>query len=100
MKMITAIIRKASAEKIIQSLKNMGISGMTFGEITGIGDQVPASKPYVIHTRIEIIIPDEQVNEVSNLILEHAHTGLPGDGLIAVFPVTNMIKIRTRESVE
>jgi len=33
----------------------------------------------------------------SIVILQHAHTGLEGDGLIAVHPVDYVIKIRTKE---
>jgi nitrogen regulatory protein PII len=33
------------------------------------------------------------------VILDHAHTGIAGDGLIAVYPLDYMIKVRTKEKL-
>jgi len=68
-------------------------------EVKGTGEQVEVFKPYTIHKRIDIIVPDERVEEASRTILDHAHTGLAGDGLIAVSPVEYIIKIRTKEKI-
>ncbi len=100
MKLVKAIIRTTSLEGIVKSLEKRGIKGMTISEIKGIGEQVQLYRPYTIHDKIEIIVPDERVDEVTKVILENAHTGLAGDGLIAVCPVECLIKIRTRERLE
>lgn len=100
MKMITAIVRTTSLGRMVKSLENIGIKGMTIMEVKGIGEQVEVFKPYTIHNRIDIIVPDDRVEEVSTMILEYAHTGLSGDGLIAVSPVDWMIKIRTMERLQ
>lgn len=100
MKMITAIVRTTCLEGIVRSLEEIGVKGMTITEVKGIGEQVELFRPYTIHKRIELFVPDERVEEVSRIILEHAHTGLAGDGLIAVSPVDYIIKVRTRERVE
>lgn len=97
MKMITAIVRTTCLEGIVKSLGDAGIKGITISEIKGVGEQVELFKPYAIHKKIEIIVPDEVVEKVTDLILEHGHTCLPGDGLIAVSPIDYMIKIRTKE---
>jgi nitrogen regulatory protein P-II 1 len=97
MKMVTAFIRTTSLERIIKSLAKIGIRGMTISEIKGIGQQVELFRPYTVHDRIDIIVPDEKVEEVTDKILEHASTGLAGDGHIAVFPLDYTIKIRTME---
>ncbi len=57
-------------------------------------------RPYTIHRKIELFVPDERAEEVSRIILEHSHTGLAGDGLIAVSSVDYIIKIKTGERVE
>ena len=100
MKMVIAIIRTTCLEGIVKSLETIGIRGITIFEIKGTGEQVQLYKPYTIDDKIEIIVPDERVDEVTNIILEHAHTGFAGDGLIAVCPVECMIRIRTRERFE
>ena len=99
MKMVTAIVRTTCVESIVRSLESIGVRGMTICEIKGIGEQVQLYNPYTIHDRIEIIVPDERADEVTNIILEHAHSGFPGDGLIAVHPLDYMLKIRTKEKL-
>lgn len=99
MKMVIAVVRTDSTDKIIESLKKIGVRGASFAAVNGVGDQTPFKQHYVIHTRIEIIAPDDEVIGISNVILEHAHTGKQGDGMIAVLPVANMLKIRTKERI-
>jgi nitrogen regulatory protein P-II 1 len=100
MKLITAIVRTTNLEAIVKSLERSGIRGMTISEVKGTGQQVPLFKPYTIHNRIDIFIPDAKVDEVTRIILDHASTGLAGDGCIALQPVECIIKIRTREKIE
>jgi nitrogen regulatory protein P-II 1 len=97
MKTITAIVRTDSLEDIVKSLEEKGIRGMTITEIKGIGSEVRLYKPYTIHNRIEIIVPDEKVEEVTGTIVQQGQTGFAGDGLIGVYPMDYMIKIRTGE---
>jgi len=99
MKMITAIVRTTSLGNIEKSLENIGVRGMTFSEIKGTGEQVQLFKPYAIHSRLEIITMDEKADEIVDVILQLTHTGLAGDGLIAVHPVDYMMKIRTKEKL-
>lgn len=47
--------------------------------------------------KIEIICNDEEVEEIVEVICENAKTGKPGDGKIFVYPVEEVIRIRTRE---
>lgn len=100
MKMVTAFIRTTSLERIVKSLEDIGIKGMTISEIKGIGQQLRLNNPYTLHDRIDVIVPDEKADDVANVILEHARTGLAGDGLIAIHPVNCVIKIRTGEKIE
>ncbi len=97
MKMVTAFVRTTSLERIVQSLEDLGIKGMTISEIKGIGQQVRLNNPYTIHDRIDVIVPDDKADGVVNIIVEHARTSLPGDGLITVSPLDYAIKIRTQE---
>ena len=100
MKLITAIVRSTCLDDIMKSLEEIGVKGMTITEVKGIGEQVELFRPYTIHKRIELFVPDERVEEISKVILEHARTGLAGDGLIAVFPIDYMIKVRTGEKLD
>lgn len=97
MKTVTAVIRTESLEAIVKSLGERGVRGMTIAEIKGLGREVQLYQPYSVHNRIEIIVPDEKVEEVTAVILQHGKTGFAGDGLIGVYPMDYMIKIRTGE---
>jgi nitrogen regulatory protein PII len=99
MKMIAAIVRASSIDAIVKSFNDTGIRGMTIFEVKGIGEQVELFTHYTVHKMIQIITPDEKVDEITNIILEHAHSGLAGDGIIIVHPLDYMIKVRTKEKL-
>ncbi len=99
MKHLFAIIRTTCLERTVKALEERGIKGITISDVKGTGEQVELFKPYTIHKRIDIIVPDDKADEVSVIILENSHTGLAGDGIIAVSPVDYMIKIKTKERI-
>jgi nitrogen regulatory protein P-II 1 len=96
-KTIIAIVRTDTLGDIVKALEERGIRGMTISEIKGTGEEARLYKPYAIHNRIEIIVPDEKVEEITGVIVRHARTGFAGDGIIGVYPTEYMIKIRTGE---
>ncbi len=99
MKIVTAIVRSESLEHIVKALEAEGIIGMSIYEVKGIGEQVQVFRPYTIHKKIEVIIPDDRADGVANVIYEHGHTGFAGDGLITISPVECVIKIRRKEKI-
>lgn len=99
MKIVTAFVRTTGLEAIVKSLQGIGIKGMTIEEIKGIGEEVSLNKPYTIHDRIDIIVPDEKADEVVNMIAEQGRTGLAGDGMVVVQPADYAVKIRTKEKL-
>jgi len=99
MKMITAIVRTTSLDTIVNCLEDIGVKEITISEIKEISDETPLSHHYTVHSRIDLIIPDEKVLKITDVILQHTHTGLAGDGFIAVLPVDYMIKIRTKQKL-
>ncbi len=98
MKLVTAIIRSMSLERVVEGLKGIGIKGITISEVKGLGEEIRLYRPYTIHDKIELIVHDEEVERVLTTITEEAHTGEPGDGVIIVQKVKELIKIRTRKS--
>ncbi len=99
MKMITAIVRTTSVESVVDSLQAIGIVGISMFDIKGTGEHVRMSSLYTVHSMMQFFVPDERVEEVTNVILQRSHTGLAGDGLIAVHPVEYLIKTRTKEKL-
>jgi nitrogen regulatory protein P-II 1 len=50
--------------------------------------------------KVEIIVPNDNVQQVVNVITEAARTGKIGDGKIFITPVDEVIRIRTGETGE
>jgi nitrogen regulatory protein P-II 1 len=50
--------------------------------------------------KIEIVVPDSQVENVTQIIVKSAKTGKIGDGKVFVLPIEEVIRIRTEERGE
>lgn len=48
MKIVTAIIRSISLEKVVKGLKETGIKGITISEVKGLGEEIILYKPYSV----------------------------------------------------
>jgi nitrogen regulatory protein P-II 1 len=106
MKKIVAVIRPDKLEGVKQALEEIGCSGMTVKEVKGRGIQLGITESYrgrdykvdlLPKTEIEIVAKDEDVESITNKIVETAKTGNIGDGKIFVSPVEEVIRIRTGE---
>jgi len=106
MKKIVAVIRPDKLEGVKQALEEIGCSGMTVKEVKGRGIQLGITESYrgrdykvdlLPKTEIEIVAMDEDVEAVTNKIIETAKTGNIGDGKIFISPVEEVIRIRTGE---
>jgi len=109
MKKIECITRPLKLEPVKDALTEIGIVGMTVTEVRGCGKQRGRTERYrgaeyvvslLPKVKIEIIVPDDEVEKVVKLIAETARTGEIGDGKIFVLPVEQVIRIRTGESGE
>lgn len=109
MKKIEAIIKPFKLDEVKDALNGIGIQGMTVTEVKGFGRQkgyieVYRGREYEVRflpkVKIEIIVPDTLVDAVINTIVERAKTGNVGDGKIFVYPVEDVIRIRTGEKGE
>ena len=106
MKLIMAIVRPSKAEEIKDALSQFNISGMTLSEVRGHGRQkghtvIYRGKEYSVSLlpkmKLEIVIPDDLVEETLRTIIETARTGEIGDGRVFVLPVEEGYNIRTGE---
>jgi len=50
--------------------------------------------------KVEIVVKDDQVDQVVDAVCSAARTGEIGDGKIFIYPVANVIRIRTGEKGE
>jgi nitrogen regulatory protein P-II 1 len=51
-------------------------------------------------TKIELVVPDDQVDRCIDTIVQTARSGKIGDGKIFVVPVEKVVRIRTGEQDE
>ena len=107
MKKIEAVIKPFKLEDVKDALAEIGITGMTVSEVKGYGRQKGHSElyrgaEYVVDflpkVKMEMVVADEQVEQVSNAIINAARTGKIGDGKIFVSDVDKIIRIRTGET--
>lgn len=106
LKKIEAIIREDKVNDVRDALKAIGIVGMNIIEIRGHGRQggiqlVGRAGTYQVDMltkiQINIILSENNLEETIEAILNSAGTGQPGDGIIFVYPVDEVIRVRTRE---
>jgi nitrogen regulatory protein P-II 1 len=106
LKKIEAIIREDKINDVREALAKIGIVGMNMFEIRGHGRQggirlLGRAGSYQVDVlpkiQINIILSDRNLEETIEMILLSAYTGEPGDGLIFVYPVEEVVRIRTRE---
>ena len=98
MKLITAIVRPTTMEKIVVALEGIeNFPGITVTDAEGFGQRRTTSydalNPFKPKKRIEIACNDEMVDQIVAVVRSHAHTGKKGDGIIFVVPVENAILI-------
>ncbi len=93
-------------EPLKDALFNAKVSGMTISQVQGCGNQHGWKEYYrgtevllnmVPKVKFEIVVDDAKVDELVSLISETARTGQVGDGKIFVFPVDEVIRVRTGE---
>jgi len=106
MKKIEAIIKPFKLDEVKNALTKIGVQGMTMTEVVGFGRQKGHTETYrgaeyktdfLPKSKIEIIVTDELVTQVVETIERAAKTGKIGDGKIFLFPVEEVIRIRTGE---
>jgi nitrogen regulatory protein P-II 1 len=106
LKKIEAIIREDKINDVKDALIEIGIVGMNMFEIRGHGRQggiklAGRSGTYQVDMlpkiQVNIVLSERNVEETIEAILKAAYTGEQGDGLIFIYPVEEVIRIRTRE---
>ncbi len=97
MKEIKAMIKPFMLERVINALHQIkDLPAVTSSAAHGLSVERGAFDQVAI-TKLEIMVPDEQVEQLVEAIQKAAHTGNPGDGCIFVLPVETTVKIRTGE---
>lgn len=105
-KKIEAIIREEALDTVKDALKAVGIVGMNVIEVRGHGRQGGIELSWrgtsyrmdlIPKIQINIVLSDHNVEKTIETIIQAAQTGKEGDGIIFVYPVDDVIRIRTGE---
>jgi nitrogen regulatory protein P-II 1 len=105
-KKIEAIIREEALDVVKEALHSIGIEGMNVFEVRGHGRQGGVELSWrgtsyhmdlIPKIQLNIILSDRNVEKTVATIIQAARTGQEGDGLIFVYPMEEVIRIRTGE---
>lgn len=111
MKRIEAVIRPHKQAYVLAALARLGINNVTVTETLGLGRQPSYSQIYepaspdketqtgLVPKRLLLLfVEDAQVQPVLDVIQSHAVTGSPGDGIMAVSQLDQIVRIRSKET--
>src|SRR5688572_26912198 len=105
-KKIEVIFREEKLNDVKEALYGIGIVGMNVSEVRGHGRQGGITLTgrtgtyrvdFLPRIQLNIILSDHNVEKTIDTIQQAAKTGNIGDGLIFVYPVDEVIRIRTGE---
>jgi nitrogen regulatory protein P-II 2 len=107
MKLVTAIIKPFKLDDVREALSEVGVQGITVTEVKGYGRQKGHTElyrgaEYVVDflpkVKLEIAVDNGLVDPTIEAIIKSAKTGKIGDGKIFVYPLEQVIRIRTGET--
>ncbi len=109
MQMIEAVIKPHKLDAVKGALAKLGILGVTAVECKGFGRQMGHTERYrgakldvgfVPKVLLKLCVKAEDKDRAVAAIVEAAKTGEVGDGKIFVYPVAEVVRIRTGDKNE
>ena len=103
---IDAIIKPFRLDAVKEALQQLGIQGMTVSEVRGFGRQKGHAELYrgaeytvdfVPKVKLEVVVAEDLAAKVVDAVSEAVRTGKIGDGKIFVYPLQDIVRIRTGE---
>ncbi len=120
MQEVMAIIRQNRINQVKKALAGAGFASLTAAKALGRGrrpvefeileavNEHPDISPELLPTLsqggrlipkrlLDVVVPDDRVQEAVDIIMTACRTGEPGDGKIFILPVTDALRVRTGE---
>lgn len=96
LKKITAIVRTFVLEDVESRLRQLGVPGITVTRVKGFGEGTNfLTRDWMsAYACIEIFTDVAQAEQIVDTIMQAAHSGTAGDGIVAVLPVEGLYRIR------
>jgi nitrogen regulatory protein P-II 1 len=97
-KLITAIFPRERLEAVERGLRQLGVERVDVSKVKGYGEyrNLYTQDWMVEEIKLDIFTRADEVEGITKAIIDTAHTGVPGDGIVAVVPVESLFLIRTR----
>ncbi|RMG60060.1 MAG: P-II family nitrogen regulator [Gammaproteobacteria bacterium] len=99
---VTAIIRPDVLKEVEERLIDLGVPGVSVTRVKGFGEHASFYSPdwLMTHVRIEVFIERGRAREIAEAIMDTAHSGREGDGIVAILPVETLFHVRTRRECD
>ena len=99
--LVVAIVRSDKLDAVETRLHEISVRAITVIKARGFGEHtqppsIARRSSLNDQVKIEIYVPSEQAELVATTIIGAAHTGLAGDGIVAILPVQRVLSVRTR----
>ena len=104
MKELKTIVRTESVARLVEALQNAGVSRLWVCHVHSLGAGVDPEdfRPsfeegasYTEKAKLEFLAPADQVDDLIDVVREHAGTGHRGDGVVVVTDVADVVNVRT-----
>jgi nitrogen regulatory protein P-II 1 len=97
-RLIIANFRSDKLDAVEKRLERLGVERINVTRVRGFGEYHNYFAPNWLdfEVRVEIFTKKEEVEAIAAAIMDAAHTGVRGDGVIAVIPIETLYLIRTR----
>ncbi len=97
-KQIIAIFPGERLEAVEERLREINVERVDVSKIRGYGEyRNYYTRDWMVdEVRLDIFTRHDEVDGVVTAIMEGAHTGEPGDGIVAVVPIEKFFLVRTR----
>ena len=100
-KKVHAVIRTEALERVKERLQKMHLPNLVITTVKEFGEHEEffAFRSEYRYARIEVFADGERAATVAEAIVEVAHTGMAGDGLVALLPVEAIYRVRDKTAV-
>lgn len=99
---VVAIIQSITLDRVERSLQELGVPGLSVTCVKGYGEYVDfySRDCMTTYARVEVFTSAKRAEAIAQAIMEAAHSGEKGDGIVAVLPVNKIYRIRKCAEVQ
>ncbi len=103
---VEIITSMAKVSALQEAFGRFGITGMTVTQVMGCGVQLGTQEyevdkktiPSLLEKQcVMVVLPTKDVDHFLEFLKKELYTGHIGDGKIFIFPVSNVVRVRTGE---